>query len=109
MGFANTKQWSQIHKNMHLKSDNFQLNMYSFLKFTFFILPNLIRSQCNCQSNACNMNTKYRGSNYVNGTNEIGVTLPNSSDGVNQCKSICRWITDCENFSWKEGQCKLIK
>lgn len=45
----------------------------------------------------------------MNGTNEIGVTLPNSSDGVNQCKSICRWITDCENFSWKEGQCKLIK
>ena len=45
----------------------------------------------------------------MNGTNEIGVTLPNNTDGINQCKNICRWITDCENFSWKEGQCKLIK
>ena len=85
----------------------------SFLKTLFFslvILPiSLVKSQCGCQSNACNMNTQYRGTNYVNGTNEIGVTLPDNQDGLSECQQICRWIEDCENFSWKEGQCRLIK
>ena len=46
---------------------------------------------------------------HVNGTTEIGVTLANTPEGINQCQEICRWIEDCENFSWKEGQCRLIK
>ena len=50
-----------------------------------------------------------RGTNFVNGTNSIGISLENSANGINQCQQICSWILDCEAISWKDGNCKLIK
>ena len=64
----------------------------------------LTQAACNCQNKACNMNTGYKGTQFVQGVNEFGLNLTD----VRKCQEFCRDTEDCTTFSFSENSCLLL-